>query len=49
MVSVLEWAEIRALASGGVSQRQITTRLGIRRRTVARALASDTPRRYGAR
>ena len=46
MVSALEWAEIRALASDGVSQRQIAKRLGIHRRTVARALAADTPPRY---
>jgi transposase len=46
VVSALEWAEIRALASDGVSQRQIAKRLGIHRRTVARALATDTPPRY---
>ena len=45
-MSALEWAEIRALASDGVSQRQIATRLGIHRRTVARALAPDAPPRY---
>ena len=28
MVSALEWAEIRTLASDGVSQRQIAKRLG---------------------
>ncbi|HEY1711527.1 MAG TPA: helix-turn-helix domain-containing protein [Solirubrobacteraceae bacterium] len=46
VVSALEWAEIRALASDGVSQRQIAKRLGVHRRTVARALASDAPPRY---
>jgi transposase len=46
VVSALEWAEIRALASDGVSQRQIAKRLGVHRRTVARALASDAPLRY---
>ena len=46
MVSALEWAEIRALASDGVSQRQIAKRLGVHRRTVARALASEAPPRY---
>lgn len=46
MVSALEWAEIRALGKDGVSQRQIAARLGINRRTVARALAVDTPPRY---
>jgi transposase len=46
VVSALQWAEIRALASDGVSQREIAQRLGIHRRTVARALASDAPPRY---
>jgi transposase len=46
VVSALEWAEIRALASDGVSQREIGRRLGINRRTVARALASEAPPRY---
>ena len=46
MVSALEWAEIRALAKDGVSQREIAGRLGINRRTVARALAVDAPPRY---
>ncbi len=46
MVSALEWAEIRALDRDGVSQRQIAERLGIHRRTVARALASDSPPKY---
>jgi transposase len=46
VVSALEWAEIRALASDGVSQRQIAQRLGVHRRTVARALASEVPPRY---
>ena len=40
VVSALEWAEIRALAKDGVSQRQIAVRLGVNRRTVARALAA---------
>jgi transposase len=43
VVSALEWAEIRVLAKDGGSQRQIARRLGIHRRTVARALATDTP------
>jgi hypothetical protein len=40
--------EIRALAKDAVSQRQIAERLDppIHRRTVARALASETPPRY---
>jgi transposase len=46
VVSALEWAEIGALAGDGVSQRQITKRLGVHRRTVTRALAADAPPRY---
>jgi transposase len=46
VVSALEWAEIRALASDGLSQRQIARRLGVNRRTVARALVVDAPPRY---
>ena len=46
MVSALEWAEIRALAKDGVSQREIARRLGINRRTVGRALLADAPPRY---
>ena len=46
MVSALEWAEVRALAKDGVSQREIARRLGINRRTVARAVGSETPPRY---
>ena len=46
MVSALEWAEIRALARDGVSQREIARRLGINRRTVARAIGSEQPPRY---
>ncbi len=46
MVSALEWAEIRTLARDGVSQREIARRLGINRRTIARALATDAPPRY---
>lgn len=46
MVSALEWAEVRALARDGVSQREIARRLGINRRTVARAMAADGPPRY---
>jgi transposase len=42
----LEWAQARALAAEGVSQREIAGRLGINRRTVARLLASDEPPRY---
>ena len=46
MVSALEWAEARALARDGVSQREIARRLSINRRTVARMLATDEPPRY---
>jgi transposase len=46
VVSALEWAEIRALAKDGISQREIARRLGINRRTVAKALGSDGPPRY---
>lgn len=46
MRSALEWAQVRALAADGVSRREIASRLGINRRTVARLLASDEPPRY---
>ena len=46
MRSALEWAQVRALAADGVSQREIACRLGINRRTVARLLAADEPPRY---
>jgi transposase len=44
--SALEWAQVRALAADGISQREIACRLGINRRTVARLLARDEPPRY---
>jgi transposase len=43
--SALEWAQVRALAADGVSQREIAGRL-IKRRTVARLARSDEPPRY---
>ncbi len=46
MRSALEWAQVRALAADGISQREIASRLGINRRTVARLAASDEPPRY---
>lgn len=46
MRSALEWAQVRALAADGVSQRQIAARLGMNRRTVARLAASAEPPRY---
>jgi transposase len=42
----LEWAQVRALAADGISQREIARRLGMNRRTVARLLASEEPPRY---
>jgi transposase len=44
--SALEWAQVRALAADGLSQREIAARLGINRRTVARMVAADEPPRY---
>ena len=46
MRSALEWAQVRALAADGVSQREIAARLGINRRTVARLAAAVEPPRY---
>jgi transposase len=42
----LEWAQVRALAADGLSQREIAARLGINRRTVARLAAAADPPRY---
>jgi transposase len=44
--SALEWAQVRALAADGLSQREIAARLGINRRTVVRMLGSEEPPRY---
>jgi transposase len=44
--SALEWAQVRALAADGLSQREIASRLGINRRTVARLVAADEPPCY---
>jgi transposase len=44
--SALEWAQVRALAADGVSQREIAARLGINRRTVKRLVEADQPPRY---
>ena len=44
--SAMEWAQVRALAADGVSQREIAARLGINRRTVARLAAAAEPPRY---
>jgi hypothetical protein len=45
----LEWAQVRALATDGVSQREIAARLGIDRRTVRRLVCADESPRYGKR
>jgi transposase len=42
----LEWAQVRALTADGVSEREIASRLGINRRTVARLARSEEPPRY---
>jgi transposase len=44
--SALEWAQVRALAADGVSEREIARRLGMNRRTVARLARSEEPPRY---
>jgi transposase len=44
--SALEWAQVRALAADGVSEREIARRLGINRRTVARFVRNEEPPRY---
>ena len=46
MRSALEWAQVRALAVDGVSEREIARRLGLNRRTVARLAQSEEPPRY---
>jgi len=42
----MEWAQVRALAADGVSQREIAARLGMNRRTVKRLVEADAPPRY---
>jgi transposase len=44
--SALEWAQVRALAADGVSEREIAKRLGINRRTVKRLVEADRPPCY---
>jgi len=44
--STLEWAQVRALAADGASEREIARRLGINRRTAARLARSEEPPRY---
>ena len=42
--SALEWAEVKAMAADGISEREIARRLGMNRRTVKRmADASESP------
>jgi transposase len=45
--SEVEWAQVRAMAADGVTQREIARRLGINRRTVKRLAEADAPPRYG--
>src|SRR5215210_820291 len=42
----MEWAQARAMAADGLSQREIAARLGINRRTVRRMLETDEPPHY---
>jgi transposase len=44
--SALDWAQVKALAADGHSQREIARRLGINRRTVKRLLEAEGPPRY---
>jgi transposase len=44
--SALEWAQVRAMAADGLSQREITRRLGINRRTVAKLMEAERQPRY---
>jgi transposase len=44
--SALEWAQVRAMAVDGLSQREITRRLGLNRRTVARLMEAEEQPRY---
>ena len=46
MRSALEWAQVRALAADGISEREISRRLGINRRTAARLARCSEPPRY---
>jgi transposase len=42
----MDWAQVRALAADGVSQREIARRLGIGRNTVRRMVEASGPPRY---
>ncbi len=46
VLSALDWAQVRAMAADGLSQREIARRLGANRRTVARLQAAEKPPRY---
>ena len=46
MRSALDWAQVRALAADGVSQREIARRLGMNRRTVAKFIEAERQPRY---
>jgi transposase len=44
--SAMEWAQVRALAADGVSKSEITRRLGMNWRTIAKYADADEPPRY---
>ena len=46
MRGAMDWAQVRALAADGVSQREIARRLGIGRNTVRRMVEASEPPRY---
>lgn len=46
MLSAVEWAQVRAMAADGFSQREIAARAGINRRTVSRLIEADRPPSY---
>ena len=46
MRGAMDWAQVRALAADGVSQREIARRLGIGRNTVRRLVEATEPPRY---
>ena len=46
MRGAMDWAQVRALAADGVSQREIARRLGIGRNTVRRLVEASEPPRY---
>jgi transposase len=44
--SAMEWAQVRAMAADGLSQREIARRLGIGRNTVRKLVEASEPLRY---